>query len=145
MNNKGFTLVELLVVIALLALSVGFIATNFNAINGTSEQIEERSIAKGIAEAAYVLIDNEKDNKNGANPLIYTGYCYDAKGYLLDIGYIPEDQGLLNKCDQNCMKGYHFIVTKTNGHKKVYVYHAAKSVCTNDTTRKNAAYTYGGE
>ena len=129
MNNKGFTLIELLVVIAILGLSIGFVAINFNAINGTKEDIETQSIAKDIAEAAYVLIDNEDDNQG----LIKYDKCYDARNCLKEKGYISKDQGLLDECDDDCLKQYYFKVTNSGGQKIVKVYKVKNGTNTTNT------------
>lgn len=147
MNNKGFTLIELLVVIAILGLSIGFVAINFNAISGTNEKIEEESIAKGIAEAAYVLIDSSKDNLNHTF-IDYDG-CYDAVNCLKNIGYIPEDQGLLTTCDDSCLKEYYYQVILDSGQKIVNVYKStstSESSCMDNTGKCSgtAIFTYGG-
>lgn len=138
MKNRGFTLVELLVVIAILSIATGLIATNFNSIIKSSDDFEDKSTAKGIGEAAYVLIDNDKDNPSRSTIDYSTDSktnCYPAT-ILLDNGYIPTDQGLLKNCNRSCMEEFYFEVKKVSNEKKVLVY---KDSCTG-----TAIYTYGG-
>ena len=115
MDKNGFTLIELIVIIAIIALASGFIATRFFSLTGNQQEFEDEVVAKGIAEAAYVFIDSPK------NTNVEYETCSNA-GELLVSGYISSDQGLLNKCDENCLNSFYFKVTKIDGEKKVDVY-----------------------
>ena len=120
MNKKGFTLVELLAVVAILALSVGLIAINYNNLIGKRQDFEDKELAKNVAEAAYAYIDSKKNrNETDSNKKIEPGLCYDL-GPLIKSGYLSGDQGLLQQYDYGNVR---FSVSKdSDGEKKVKVY-----------------------
>ncbi len=130
MNSKGFTLVELIVVIAILAVASGLIATNFFGLIGKKDTFQDEVIAKGIAEAAYVYYDSN-DNLAPYKVEANKG-CYNAK-ILVDNGYIAPDQGLLDKCDAKCVgDNYRFkIIISGDGEKSVNVYRNGDDSCAN--------------
>lgn len=80
MKSKGFTLVELLAVIAILGLAAVFISTNFFHLIGNAKDYEYENIFKYLNEAAYACISSEGVvdaadlHKNG---------CIDQKSGLL--------------------------------------------------------------
>ena len=141
MNKKGFTLVEVVVVIAIVAIASALVGTQFFSVlgkGGTADKFEKEVIAKSIAEAAYVYIDskeNEAERKARSNKYINYGFfCSDedkcrtpitcrSATVLLDQGFIPDNQGLLTKCDEACLGRFFFKVTNENNEKKVYVFH----------------------
>ncbi len=129
MNKKGFTLVELIAVIAILAIATGLIATRFLGLIKDTQKFDDKSVAKGIAEAAYVYID-DKDNTGlpatDSNKVELDdgthSKCYSAE-ILLETGFISKDQGLLQECDTSCINSFMFRVYKTTDQeKKVDVY-----------------------
>ena len=97
MNKKGFTLVELLAVIALL----GVIATIAVAsVNGITDSINKNMLEKKLLmiEEAAVLMG--EDNKNN---IVYSGYNYDGNPcqiyYVYDLvpDYLDKDN------DNDCL------------------------------------------
>ena len=110
MKSKGFTLVELLAVIAILGLAAVFISTNFFHLIGNAKDYEYENIFKYLNEAAYACISSEGVvdaadlHKNG---------CIDQKsGLLKDFSF--SDNG------NNQVKAT-LSVTINNGEKKACV------------------------
>ena len=119
MNNKGFTLIEILVAIAILAIASGFVATRFFGLINNQNDFENEVLAKSIAEAAYIFYDSE-ENKNVDGRLINQD-CQSI-GKLIENGFLLEDQGLLKKYESSELDNYRYKVEKTDGEKTVIVY-----------------------
>ena len=94
MNKKGFTLVELLAVMVILALITTIVATNgFGAFNNTKKAINEQNI-NAIKEAAKILMtdlehcDNDleeyKELKTYFEVPVTISSCYDLKKEIAD-------------------------------------------------------------
>lgn len=108
MKSKGFTLVELLAVIAILGLAAVFISTNFFHLIGNAKDYEYENIFKYLNEAAYAC--SERDITTDE---------------LLDDGCIDQKSGLLKDfnfsgSDNNQVKAT-IKVTMDNGEKKTCV------------------------
>lgn len=133
MMKKGFTLVELIVVIAIVAIAATLIGTQFFGLlgnGGKTDDFEDKVIADGIADAAYVYIDsksNKKDKKMEA------GTCYGAI-FLIEEGYISSKQGLLKSYKEEDLEKFAFKVTKEDGEKKVSVYKNNKNCGSADSS-----------
>ena len=124
-NNKGFTLVELIVVIAIIAIASGLIATRFLGLIDDTKQFDRESVAKGIAEAAYVYIDDKANKDTDPDD------CKNAE-VLVNTGVISENQGLLKECKlEDCIKNFYFKVTKINGKKVAQAFYNDTS-CSGD-------------
>lgn len=80
MKSKGFTLVELLAVIAILGLAAVFISTNFFHLIGNAKDYEYENIFKYLNEAAYACSSGDGDITTAS---------------LLDKGCIDQKSGLL--------------------------------------------------
>ena len=80
MKSKGFTLVELLAVIAILGLAAVFISTNFFHLIGNAKDYEYENIFKYLNEAAYACSSSVGAVK--ADDLFKAG-CIDQKSGLL--------------------------------------------------------------
>lgn len=80
MKSKGFTLVELLAVIAILGLAAVFISTNFFHLIGNAKDYEYENIFKYLNEAAYACSSSEE---------------YITVDTLLGKGCIDQKSGLL--------------------------------------------------
>lgn len=87
MKSKGFTLVELLAVIAILGLAAVFISTNFFHLIGNAKDYEYENIFKYLNEAAYACSSSGGDIT--ATKLLEDG-CIDQKsGLLKDFNFSP--------------------------------------------------------
>lgn len=106
MKSKGFTLVELLAVIAILGLAAVFISTNFFHLIGNAKDYEYENIFKYLNEAAYAC--SESDITTDA---LYDAGCIDQKsGLLKDFNFSGD-----NKVNATIM------VTINDGEKKTCV------------------------
>lgn len=108
MKSKGFTLVELLAVIAILGLAAVFISTNFFHLIGNAKDYEYENIFKYLNEAAYACSESDITTDE-----------------LLDDGCIDQKSGLLKDfnfsgSDNNQVKAT-IKVTMDNGEKKTCV------------------------
>lgn len=128
MKKNGFTLVELLVVVALLALASGFVATRFFNLTGRQDEFEDEVLAKGLAEAAYVYYKHV-ENEN----------CI-TTDELLQKGYISEDQGLLTQYGDK-LYNYAVEVKIVDGERITKVY---KSKNNTKCTGNNCCSSTGG-
>lgn len=59
-NNKGFTLVELIIVIAIIAILLALITPNLTAFLGTAEDTAEKANAKTAYSSAFAWATSEK-------------------------------------------------------------------------------------
>lgn len=80
MKSKGFTLVELLAVIAILGLAAVFISTNFFHLIGNAKDYEYENIFKYLNEAAYACSSSES---NITTDELFKSGCIDQKSGLL--------------------------------------------------------------
>lgn len=80
MKSKGFTLVELLAVIAILGLAAVFISTNFFHLIGNAKDYEYENIFKYLNEAAYACSSSGSDITAAK---LYEYGCIDQKSGLL--------------------------------------------------------------
>ncbi|MBQ9833808.1 MAG: prepilin-type N-terminal cleavage/methylation domain-containing protein [Bacilli bacterium] len=112
MNNKGFTLIELIAVIAIVAAVSVLLGTNFLKLTGNVDAYEDKVIAKGIAEAAYIYYGSPSDT-DGQDPVS----AYD----LIKAGFISSDQGLLKDYGLSDLIRFCAEVKIENYEKKVIV------------------------
>lgn len=130
MNKKGFTLVEVIVVIAIVAIASALVGTQFFSVlgkGGKADKFEDEVLAKSLAEAAYVLYDS-KDNTtraDGTKSECITG------NWLIYKGYISTDQGLLTKFPVSYIKRFAVHVRYNNNEKITTVYKSkTDNLCT---------------
>lgn len=114
MKSKGFTLVELLAVIAILGLAAVFISTNFFHLIGNAKDYEYENIFKYLNEAAYACSSSEE---------------YITVDKLLGKGCIDQKSGLL--------KDFNFSGNGDNDNKvkatiKVTIDAGEKKTCVSD-------------
>ena len=107
MNRKGFTLIELIVAIGLLAILGTMIASNMLGVQSRQMQSNYESYKEQIAEAACLLIDSKyvetkvvfkrlTDDKKLENPVsskseCLNNICYTKTSYLIDNGFLDKD------------------------------------------------------
>ena len=134
MNNKGLTLVELIVVLAIIALAAGLVATNFFGLIKSGDDFEDKTLAKGIAEAAYVFYDSKDntDHLTGCQPI----------SVLIDKGYISNDQGLLKNYTAAELATFYYKVDITNNEKKAKAYRNTGTCRGNSCCSGNPLYIY---
>ena len=108
MNKKGFTLVELIVVIAIVATASVLLATNFTKLTGKQDDFEDKVVAKNIAEAAYVYYKNE------AGDSCITG------AMLINNGYIAPKAGLLKDYTEADLKKFCAKYNSSDNSMEVY-------------------------
>lgn len=110
MKSKGFTLVELLAVIAILGLAAVFISTNFFHLIGNAKDYEYENIFKYLNEAAYAC---RSDEGNITTEQLLSDGCIDQKsGLLKDFNFSGSDNNQVKATIK---------VTMDNGEKKTCV------------------------
>ena len=110
MKSKGFTLVELLAVIAILGLAAVFISTNFFHLIGNAKDYEYENIFKYLNEAAYACSSSEEYIT--VDTLLGKG-CIDQKsGLLKDFNFSDDGDNKVNAT---------IMVTIKDGEKKTCV------------------------
>lgn len=113
-KRKGFTLIELIVVIGIVAATTVILGTNFVKLIGNVGTYEDEVIAKGVAEAAFVFFDSV-DNVSGTS-------CITAN-MLINNGYISSKQGLLKKYTVAEIEAFSALIYFEDGvEKKIKVY-----------------------
>lgn len=121
-KRNGFTLIELIVVVGIVAAAAVILGTNFMNLIGNAGAYEDEVIAKGIAEAAFVYYDS-KDNLSKKS-------CITAE-MLMTGGYISSEQGLLKKYNKEDLEKFSAKVIYENYEKKVTVYKDSKNCSDN--------------
>lgn len=125
--KKGFTLVEMIVVIAILATVSVLIGTNFFGLIGSANEYEYENLYKYLNEAACVYVDSKDYAKkagkkiDGVDYPNCTGNCDLSSSWILQDGYIDDQAYLLNKEVTNNIDNYTIRVTRDDGEKKCCV------------------------
>lgn len=121
--KKGFTLIETIVVIAILGAVSVLIGTNFFGLIGSADEYEKENLYKYLNEAACVYVDSKdfKENRDDAYNDCQDG-CDDLKSeWLVQDGYIDDQAYLLNEEVTNNIDKYIIKVTRINAEKKCCV------------------------
>ena len=88
MDNKGFTLIELIVVIAIIAAMAGLFAVNMTNIYSSLKGNEKNRITSDLELAADAYVNSNK------NKLPYAYQCNTIKtDILIDNGYLKLSNG----------------------------------------------------
>lgn len=112
--NKGFTLIELIVVIGIVAALAVLIGSNFYKLTGKTKDYENENVYKYLNEATCVFIGS-KDYKESEDKVICgSSNCIKAST-LQAKGYIDAQQGLL----KNQALGGYLIKFKINSGEKI--------------------------
>ncbi len=125
--KKGFTLIEMLVVVAILATASVLIGTNFFGLIGNADEYEKENLYKYLNEAACVYVDSNDYKDKAGKTIDGTVYpdcndeCYLKSAWLYFDGYIDENAGLLKSYTEEEIKNYEIKVTWNEGEKKCCV------------------------
>ena len=128
MNKKGFTLVELMAVIAIIAVLGVAAVTGVNAIiEGQKTKVATQS-EETISESA---LSKYTDNNN-----LYLPACMD------DSGYINMDEVILKKINNDLRDQMAFENKKTENDKISFIKQYTNNLNSNDTLKNNFAIKY---
>lgn len=105
MNKKGFTLVELMATVGLLAIMSLVIGVNITSILKTSKQNEEKFNKEQIEKAACVYYSSEELNPSGSKEIFVSDLI---------------ESGLLDETYRNVENSKVTITVKDNEKKCVY-------------------------
>lgn len=119
--KKGFTLIEIILVIAIVGAASVLIGSNFFGLIGSADEYENKNLYKYLNEAACVYIDSKDSNLKSDSCYGTLSGCEVSSEYLYNAGYIDENVGLLKKYDVNDIKSYTIKVTWKNNEKKCCV------------------------
>lgn len=89
--KKGFTLIELIITIALLGLIGTTIATNMTGILDSEQEKEYKKFQKTLTEAACVYVDSNAYLKINGTECSKQDGCLVGVGTILSQGLITED------------------------------------------------------
>lgn len=119
--NKGFTLVEVIVVIAIIGAVSVLIGTNFLGLIGSADKYENKNLYKYLNEAACVYVDrNDSLLKENDCYGTSTG-CEISFEELYDAGYVDENIGLLREYSFDELKNYKIKAYWEDSEKKCCV------------------------
>ena len=93
MNKKGFTIVELVIVIAVIAILAAVMIPTFGGIINTANESAVKQAASALYKEAYALdlsdgVLNGKDANNAAVAVAGATYSYDATNDKITFTYI---------------------------------------------------------
>ena len=135
MNNKGFTLVEVLAVLVILSIITGLAIPAFSSSLEKNEQ-ESKEKNKQIFQSAMeiFLTDYKKEIYSSlVDSIPEKNKCYLSASFLRDSGYVSEEI-LKNVCGQcEDISNYYVLFTKPNKFELVkgFSYYSLCSVLNN--------------
>lgn len=119
--KKGFTLIEIILVIAIIGAASVLIGSNFFGLIGSADEYEKENLYKYLNEAACVYVDS-KDSGLKDNSCYGSDYgCDISSEDLYGAGYIDENAGLLKNYSQDEIKSYTIKVTWDDSEKNCCV------------------------
>lgn len=116
--KKGFTLVEVILVIAILGFASVLIGSNFFGLIGSADEYEKENLYKYLNEAACVYVDSKDSGLKEASCRTDAGGCTVNSSDLYDAGFIDENAGLLKSYTVDEIKSYTIKVNWINNEKK---------------------------
>lgn len=92
-SNKGFTLLELIIVVAIIAVLIGFLVPQYMKFTEKSRVSTDEQIAKAVHDAVAAAVADEyisdrplsgfsRMNMSSLNALAYTDFVDEVKGFL---------------------------------------------------------------
>ena len=147
--KNGFTLIETIVVIAILGAVSVLIGTNFFGLIGSADEYEKENLYKYLNEAACVYVNSNSFKENKGNTVIIDGTsetypdcssnCDLKSKFLVYDGYIDENAGLLRTYSEDEIKSYTIKVNvDTNKERTCCVDYSTLSGVTTDAKGKGA-------
>lgn len=122
-NQKGFTLVELLVTIGLMIVIGVIIAGNLSSLFSRQEDESIEEFENTLAEAACVYIDlSEPSIKEQKKTCKNDGICKVRSRPLIDNGLLEED--FINPITKKKITGQEEIEIRYENGEKICTYHA---------------------
>lgn len=119
--KKGFTLIEIILVIAIIGAASVLIGSNFFGLIGSADEYENENLYKYLNEAACVYIDSKDRNSNYDTCYNSKSNCVVSSKDLYNDGYIDENAGLLKNYSEDEIKSYTIKVTWYYNEKKCCV------------------------
>ena len=92
-NRKGFTLVELLAVIVVLAIVMGLAVVGITSVLENTRKSAFASDAKSFIQGAHSLVSSDQANALMGETTKYSPSCTSAQTVYLPIELIPLEQG----------------------------------------------------
>lgn len=92
MNNKGFTLIELIVVIAIISAMAGLLAVNMSGILSSLKENEEQRVASDLQLAADAYINSSKARLASLKPCTII-----SSNTLIGAGFLKPSNGVTYK------------------------------------------------
>lgn len=119
--KSGFTLVEVIVVIAIIGAVSVLIGSNFFGLIGSADEYEKENLYKYLNEAACVYVDSKESGLKEDSCYGSDDGCTISSENLYDDGYIDENAGLLKSYSEEEIKSYTIKVSWNNNEKKCCV------------------------